>query len=501
MPTSTASSPALTLLLAERERRRSARVGRVECEASLHAFVQHAWPLVEPAVEFRDNWHVRAVCEHLAELAKPEPLFTDLIVNIPPGCMKSLLASVFWPCWVWSKWPESRWMFASYSAHLSTRDSQRRRDIIQSSWYQDRWPMKFVADQNEKTKFRNEKQGWMFATSVGGAGTGEHPDFINIDDPHSAEEAESTADRQAAIRWYDNTVSTRGIIRTVRRAVEMQRLHRDDLSGHLLGQGVGVNLCFPMEFEHARMPTTPLGFQDPRTEVGELLWPDVFTRARVDRIKQSMAPSRQAGQLQQRPPEQDQGSEWPASYFGDWMWFDDWPLEKEIQFKVIYLDPSLGETEKSDYSPFVVLALDRDGVMWVDVDMERRDSTAMTHRAVSLGVEHRPQAFGVEAVSFQKLLINQFSEACKKVGYNLPVWPMVDTSKKTERIRRLSPFLARKEFRIRRNPSGVMLMEQLRSFPGHRYDDGPDALEGAVRLCQQLWQPASATESVEVVGV
>ncbi|NOX56205.1 MAG: terminase, partial [Planctomycetes bacterium] len=179
------------------------------CESSLHAFVRHAWPIVEPRMAFLDNWHIRAICEHL-EYATRTPHY-KLLINVPPGCMKSLLVAVFWPCWVWGPagWPESRWLFASYSADLSTRDSLRCREILESDWYRRNWGhrVRLAGDANLKTYFANTAGGWRMATSVGGRGTGEHPDFRVWDDPHKVTEAESDVERENVLRWRDGTLA------------------------------------------------------------------------------------------------------------------------------------------------------------------------------------------------------------------------------------------------------------------------------------------------------
>ncbi len=100
-------------------------------ERSLYDFVEEAWKVVEPGTKFIPSWHVRAICKHL-EACTFGPM-RRLIINIPPRCMKSLLVSVFWPAWVWTTRPETRWLFASYSQQLSQRDSLLCRDVIQSA--------------------------------------------------------------------------------------------------------------------------------------------------------------------------------------------------------------------------------------------------------------------------------------------------------------------------------------------------------------------------------
>ena len=268
---------------------------------SLHEFVRDAWPIVETDAPFIDNWHIQAICQHLEYATRTRNY--ALLINIPPGCMKSLLTCVFWPAWVWGPhgWPAARWLFASYGQDLSTRDSQRCRAILASPWYQERWDVRLADDANLKTYYRNTAHGWRLATSFGGRGTGEHPDFIVADDPHSADDAESDVERQSQLDWWDGTISTRGRIRGARKVVIMQRLHIEDLSAKIIEAGTWDHICLPMRFEPDRMQPSKIGWTDPRESDGELLWPAAFPDALVTSIEKELGSRRSAGQLQQRP--------------------------------------------------------------------------------------------------------------------------------------------------------------------------------------------------------
>jgi hypothetical protein len=139
-------------------------------------------------------------------------------------------------------------------------------------------------------------------------GTGEGGDFIVADDPHNVIEAESDAQREAVLHWWDQSMSTRGNDpRTVVHVVVMQRLHERDLSGHLLEQGGYEHLCLPMEFEPRRRCVTSLGWRDLRQREGELLCPGRFPRQEVDELQRRLGLYGTAGQLQQRPAPLDGG--------------------------------------------------------------------------------------------------------------------------------------------------------------------------------------------------
>jgi predicted phage terminase large subunit-like protein len=278
-----------------------AQVVRQTSERDLARFVVNAWRVLESSTPYAPGSHIDAICEHLT--AVTEGKIRNLVINMPPRHMKSLLVSVFWPCWEWTTTPETRWIFSSYAQGLATRDSLKCRRLILSPWYQRLYGDKFqlAADQNQKRRFENDHTGYRLATSVGGLGTGEGGDRIVVDDPHNVREAESEKLRSRTLSWWDETMASRGNNpKTVARVVVMQRVHQDDLSGHVLAQGGYEHLCLPAEYEGSKYVTC-IGWRDSRQEIGELLCPNRFGPAELAELKLRLGSRAAAGQLQQRP--------------------------------------------------------------------------------------------------------------------------------------------------------------------------------------------------------
>jgi predicted phage terminase large subunit-like protein len=186
-----------------------------------------------------------------------------------------------------------------------------------------------------------------------------------------------------------------------------------------------------------------------------------------------------------------EGTEFSYEYFGDSIWFDYWPPADQIAHRVMALDPSKGKSDKSDYSAFVQIALDYHGILWIDADIERRDTRRITNDAIVLHREFNPEMFGVEVNQFQELLADNIAEAARQSGIISTVYPIVNSANKLTRIRAtLTPFLARRELRFKRTRGARLLVEQLKSFPiGH--DDGPDALEMGIRTLRFLFEGGS----------
>lgn len=274
---------------------------RERCQP-LAGFVREAWHVVEPSVDYVHGWHIDAICRHLEAVTSGE--ITRLLINVPPGTMKSLLCGVFWPAWEWGprNRPELRYLGSSYSERYAKRDNRRMRDLVASEWYQTLWGDRVKLTRSGEMAFANTRtgfrQGVPFSRLTGGRG-----DRVIIDDPHSVDGAESEAERLSTVRTFRESVPTR--LNDPQRSaivVVMQRLHEADVSGTILALGLGYeHLMLPMEFEPERFCRTSIGFTDPRTEEGELLFPERFPRAVVERDKVPLGSYAVAGQFQQRP--------------------------------------------------------------------------------------------------------------------------------------------------------------------------------------------------------
>jgi predicted phage terminase large subunit-like protein len=263
--------------------------------------VRQAWPIVEPA-PLTWGWHLDALAQHLEAVSRGQ--IRKLLISVPPRHTKSLLVSVMWPCWEWTSRPELRWLFASYAESLAIRDLVRARRLIMSSWYQRNWGhlVQLAPDQNEKRRVDLESGGHRLALGIGSAVTGQGGSRLVIDDPHHVAEAESEAVRTAVLDWHDTVWSTRADDpRTTARVVVGQRVHSKDLIAHLQEQGGWELLALPAEFEPARRCTTSIGWADPRTAEGELLWPARFGADQIADAKRMLGSYAYSAQFQQRP--------------------------------------------------------------------------------------------------------------------------------------------------------------------------------------------------------
>lgn len=182
-----------------------------------------------------------------------------------------------------------------------------------------------------------------------------------------------------------------------------------------------------------------------------------------------------------------EGAEWPSEYFPESMWVDQWPAKPYMT--VLALDPSLGKTDKSDFSSITVAKLDIDtGILYIANDTERRDITRQCQAVVDIARVHKPDAVVIETNNFQSVMVNEVSRVSRENGIILPIHTCNNWIDKNARIRAtLTPYLARKEVKlVGRTRGNREWMNEAVSFPLGDHDDGLDSSEMAIRKMYEL---------------
>ena len=269
----------------------------------LKYFLKLGWDVMQPGVPFQDSWHIGCLCEHLEALSQRQ--IRRLIINIPPRMLKSTIISVAFPAWRWLLAPEEKFLAASYGLTLAKRDSRRCRNLIASQWYQARWgnKFKFADDQNEKGRFDNDKGGFRIIASVEGGVLGEGGSVCLYDDPNDLARMQSEPETypQSVRDWYSGTVSSRYIDpRTdVRLCIQQRASFGGDLTEYLMELGGWDRLVIPNEWT-GKTIIGPLAYPDPRTKLGELLFPDRLGPEETAVLKREQR-QHYAGQYNQEP--------------------------------------------------------------------------------------------------------------------------------------------------------------------------------------------------------
>jgi predicted phage terminase large subunit-like protein len=255
---------------------------------------------------------------------------------------------------------------------LALRDSVKCRALIESDWYRATFAPKWTlaADQNAKGSYKNTEEGFRLSLSVGGQGTGFRGNAVTVDDPLNAKDQHSELARKECIFWWDNVMSSRlNDLAVGSKVIIMQRLHEEDLSGHVLATGRYEHLCLPSEFEPERRSVTSIGFKDPRTAAGELLFPQLFPAPVIAEVKETLGSYGWSGQHQQRPS--------PAAggiFQRDWWKFY---AERPPEFDEVLQswDCAFKGTDTSDYVVGMVLGRIGADIYLLDIDRGRRTFT------------------------------------------------------------------------------------------------------------------------------
>ena len=318
-------------------------IERELCSRSLAQFAKRAWHVLEPATPLKWGWALDAICLHLEAVTAGH--INRLLMNVPPGTMKSLLTGVIWPAWEWGPQnkPEMRFVGTAHEEQLAIRDSRRCRDLIKSAWYQKLWPIQLLADLDGKREFGNTRKGIRQARAFTSM-TGVRGDRIILDDPVSADNANSAAKLEAARIAFTETLPTRVNSEESAIIVIMQRLNEKDVSGVILDMQLPyVHLCIPMRYESEHKCRTQIGWEDPRSVDGELMFPERFSEDQVKELEKTLGNYGTAGQLQQRPSPRGGG-------IINISWFGYWQQLTALDFRFITADTAQKTETHNDWS-------------------------------------------------------------------------------------------------------------------------------------------------------
>jgi predicted phage terminase large subunit-like protein len=341
-------------------------------QGGLIAFVRYFWNILEPETPFSDSWVLWSMVEHLEAVTFGD--INRLLINVPPGSMKSLLTNVFWPAWEWGPMGKAhlRYVTFSYSATLTERDNNRFTSLITSDEYQALYGSSVEVVKTGEKRVSNTRKGWKLASSIGGVGTGERGDRVILDDPNNVKEAESETVRSSTIQWFRESMSNRlNDLRTGAIICIMQRVHSDDISGCILSLGLDYcHLCIPMEYDWGRQVgndgepiATHIGWVDPRYVPmapdecdGTLAWPERFPPDVIEQTKQAVGPYAWAGQYQQQPAPRG-GGLFKRSWWQLWESADGkFPV---FEYILASLDSAYTEREENDPSALTVWGIFR----------------------------------------------------------------------------------------------------------------------------------------------
>lgn len=288
------------------------------CRASLWEFVKEGWKCIEGST-LAQNWHQQLICEYLEAQFYEPTKYQNVLINIQPRVLKSMICSVFFPCWVWLHRPHTRFLCISYASSLSNNHNFFRRLLIQTSFYQQLCkgkPVKLTRGKNRISEFSNTSGGEMISRGLDGSVTGVGGDHIIVDDPNDPEKVESEVKRTDNVTKCKNLITTRKNFPNAPVLIIQQRTHRLDVSGWVLKSRP--------EFKKLILPTRVYETQIvyfPRSQVykkrlaGTMLHESWFGPEHEKEARDTVGPEVYAARFQQEPVPPG-GGIIKSSYFG-----------------------------------------------------------------------------------------------------------------------------------------------------------------------------------------
>ena len=456
--------------------------------SDLSTFIQKAFRILE-GKPYQHNWHVDCIAAHLEAVWRGE--IRNLIINMPPRMLKTIITSVAFPAWGLGKDPSTEFMLTSYKSSLAKTMTRKSRIILESSWYKDVFPNTIISkDQNEKKHFSTTKGGQYLSSAMYSV-TGEGCDIQILDDPLAPKEAVSDTIRENTKETIRDTLFTRfNDPNTGRFVLVMQRLHDDDPTGDLLQDMGWTHLKLPAEAIDKSYHII-LGNKEWHLEKSGLLFPERFGRDVLDRKRIELGEYNYAGQYLQEPVPIG-GGEFKSTWV---QYYDVTTINPKSMNVYILCDPAGGKTktEKSDWTAFMVVGLAPDNNYYL-LDVIR-DKLNPTERIDTLFQLHRhwnakmgkPPKVGYEEYGLAADL--HYIEKKKKAeNYRFVVKSLGGSMNKEDRIRRMIPDLQNGRWYF---PTHLFYVDcydkrfdlihelvdcEMKTFPRSKFDDMLDAL-------------------------
>lgn len=452
----------------------------VMLRTDLWSFVAKSFHELHPESEYEDNWHLHLIADRLEKCRRGET--RRLIINVPPRSLKSHIASVSFPAFLLGHNPSAKIIVASYGQELAEKFASDCRLIMQSDWYQFLFPTRLASARPLVHDLRTVQNGNRLSVSVGGALTGRGGDFIIIDDPLKSEEAVSDTQRQAVNNWFASTLMTRlDSKRTGCIVLIMQRLHEDDLTGHLVGRGGWELLRLPAIAEGDESHEFQDGFERTyrvRRRQGEALHPARESLEELQQIRDHIGEFNFSGQYQQDPAPVDGGMvkrEWLKTYL---------PAEIPNQWGFVLQswDTANKPSELSDYSVCTTWGVKDKHLYLLDVFRRRLDYPGLKRAVRERAELFRPRTILIEdKVSGTQLLQELAYEGVSQARRYKP------TMNKIMRLHSVSGTFENGFVHVPEKADWLAVyMHELTTFPRSKHDDQVDSTSQALDWMKQV---------------
>ena len=452
---------------------------------SYYEFFKVAYAVLLPGEPYSDNWHIKYLCDRLEQevhrIIERRVKKKDIIINIPFRAAKSLIVTQCFNAWAWTIDPTLKFICVSFSGTLALEHATFCRNLIYSNWYQELWgdTVQFAPDQNATGHYALKAGGFRKSVGAGGQVTGSGCDIIISDDIISPKMAASEVERKNNLDFYKLTLYSRlNQLELGVRINVQQRVHEEDLSGHLVETNPDKyeHICIPVAVDMNNLEKENLKPKELIKYFSKdgLFWDGRFSKSVIDEYTKTLGSRAAAGQLYQRPAPKD----------GDMVkseWFDiidPYTLQRDLRLNPInfYLDTAESEEQKlNGDSTAIVSAYLKDGHIYicniVKVKKAFHELVKYIPEFVRSNLYSEYSMVKIEPKSSGKSIVSQLKATTQLNVVELP-------SPKDDKIVRMSaitPTLESKRVRFLRGNYLTPFMDNLLVFPNGKHDDDVDA--------------------------
>lgn len=439
----------------------------------LTTFIARTFVHLDPQTTYAHNWHIDLLADRLTQVYQGK--LRRLIITVPPRSLKSICASVGFPAWVLGRDPSKRIICASYGQELSNKLARDTAAVMSADWYLRAFATRLASQRSAAADFETTMRGGRMATSVGGVLTGRGGDIVIIDDPVKPDEALSEAQRQAANDWFDNTLYTRlNDKRTGAIVIIMQRLHLDDLVGHVLEKEAWevINLPAIAQEDEVWDYATFLGPTQYVRQAGELLHPARDPQHVLDALRTTLGEYSFSAQYLQSPVPLGGGivkAEWLVSYT---------PEEKPEKFETIVQswDTANKESELADYSVCTTWGVKNKKVYLLHVLRKRMQYPDLKRAVVAQAEAWDARAVLIEDKASGTQLIQELKQTFSRVK------GIKSEGDKTMRMLAQTPEIENGHVLLPKQAHWLPdYVQELTTFPKAKYDDQVDSTAQALK--------------------
>jgi predicted phage terminase large subunit-like protein len=455
--------------------------------SDLRAFVWKSFQTILPGTPYLPSWHIDAIVHQLMRVQAGE--ISRLLINQPPRSLKSICVSVAYVAWLLGHDPTRRVIVVSYANELAAELHRQFRMIIDAPWYRALFPAMRPA-RDSGAELVTMAGGGRYATSIGGTLTGRGADLIIVDDPLKAEEAMSEPARKRVIDWFAGTLVSRlndkenGPI-----IVVMQRLHENDLAGHVLGQGSWELLELPaIAVEDS---VIPLGHGKIMTRrSGDILHPERESKDALERIKAEIGSLKFSAQYQQRPVPLEGNL-----IRRDWFRYYDTLPHSSAKRIVQSWDIAMMTGDTNDYSVCTTWWMIKSDYYVVDVFRARLQYPDLRRKVVGLAAKHGASTVLIENAGPGMALLQDLWRDLP-AGMPRPLGPKPEASK-TDRMVAQSAKIEAGHVHLRRDADWLdTFLHEMLAFPSGRYDDQVDSVSQFLK-----WSSRHTTFDLTMIGM